>query len=1289
MAGRRITRTKSFSAYLSSINDEVSVLKSRADVTGLGPTDGSVSGGSLADELSLASNGIYSSNYIPNYAGWRISGSGVAEFSDVFVRGDINAYSGTIGYWNISSPSVSRTFGDITLYGTFLESSAIGDSDVNKTDGTYVGLFKSYELEPNLIVSKYRRDNIATITTPGHAFLLGDRVYISIDNDVDKFSALSSPVSIIQVAGDTISYINEGIDFTDLDSSGDPVDNTAIGTVTLYNPDIAGLYVKDYSKREFDYGYFSNTGVAYVSAEDVNLIENPSFEHIKSTAINAQTPTGTTNISITTAAAHGVVPGQSVIITGIVPNEYNGTWQAQTSTTGSTLIIPIGSNPGAITVAGSVRTVDTVYANTSWTAGTGLTLASQVLDSLSYKASSSFGGKLTWSTVQSSYLTGKIDYAAGDSYRVFGLGRNLYLGLTVFPNYAPASKSITGIETYQLSGVVTSATATTTTITYTTSLGSLPFSAGQYVTIENFANPRYNITSQKVATATSSTMTFEIPGTAEATQSNTTGAYSLLLKVTTSTSHGFSSGDTVFLDVDAGLDTDGDDILDTFYAPHTIADGSQGYTYTVCPTPSGVTPSNSIFYAISESHPYVLTGALTLTERENLSGGNRFALAFKVYDFALDISSARLRYSAGSPTSLIDVATTGTAALWGAGTNKYLTVTANSYMLGYLDSSIGIPAMTIPETIALDGASIDNAYRTQDPTGYELKSDIYLDIPGWLVSHDGAGVVPVTPVKIASVGYIADNVYLSTATNFFYGSELSTNRWFATTEDVISYDPAQASVESAKPWLNIDLENQSAYLDYFDQIGFRNNTFSNTMAVRPSLGVYDSVSPYILFPDSNYETTTLTGGQYQYLEYGTNYKNVNSSLKLTTGNRSAGFEIAATVKDLDFSGYESLSGGAVITGMYDQNNGGYTSIRAGSNKFVWTPHPETLTDEIQPGVIVFDTDLASFRQRIKTTGSISAANAIYTSSGNIRTLDGNLYTSSGNIYTSSGNIYTTAGDIYTTVGNVYTSSGRVTANTVRVTSTTSYSLSEGSHPFQIGPTNNANLRLDDNGIQAVSNGSVATLNINTFGGNISIGNTTVTSVMTSNGAANIVGILTTSNLIYGGSNIYTNGITTVSGWQSNATDFSALVNGVIHSSNTSGEALRLSRKTTNGVIAYFYRGTTTSVGDISITTTATTYNSGSDYRLKENVVPLTNAIDRLLKLKPSRFNFKIEPDETVDGFIAHEAAEVVPQAVTGVKDAVDSDGNPRYQGIDQSKMIPLLTAALQEAIARIDALEGN
>ena len=113
------------------------------------------------------------------------------------------------------------------------------------------------------------------------------------------------------------------------------------------------------------------------------------------------------------------------------------------------------------------------------------------------------------------------------------------------------------------------------------------------------------------------------------------------------------------------------------------------------------------------------------------------------------------------------------------------------------------------------------------------------------------------------------------------------------------------------------------------------------------------------------------------------------------------------------------------------------------------------------------------------------------------------------------------------------------------------------------------------------------------------------------------------------------------------------------------------------------------VGTISSTASATAYNTSSDYRLKENVVPLTGAADRLNQLQVHRFNFITDPDKTVDGFIAHEAQAVVPECVTGTKDAVDDDGNPIYQGIDQSKLVPLLTAALQEALAKIETLEAR
>jgi hypothetical protein len=107
------------------------------------------------------------------------------------------------------------------------------------------------------------------------------------------------------------------------------------------------------------------------------------------------------------------------------------------------------------------------------------------------------------------------------------------------------------------------------------------------------------------------------------------------------------------------------------------------------------------------------------------------------------------------------------------------------------------------------------------------------------------------------------------------------------------------------------------------------------------------------------------------------------------------------------------------------------------------------------------------------------------------------------------------------------------------------------------------------------------------------------------------------------------------------------------------------------------------VGEIRTSTTATQYLTSSDYRLKENVDYSWDATARLKQLKPARFNFISDPDVTVDGFIAHEAQEVVPHAVTGKKDAEE------MQAIDQSKLVPLLVKAMQEQQTVIEALEAR
>jgi hypothetical protein len=153
-------------------------------------------------------------------------------------------------------------------------------------------------------------------------------------------------------------------------------------------------------------------------------------------------------------------------------------------------------------------------------------------------------------------------------------------------------------------------------------------------------------------------------------------------------------------------------------------------------------------------------------------------------------------------------------------------------------------------------------------------------------------------------------------------------------------------------------------------------------------------------------------------------------------------------------------------------------------------------------------------------------------------------------------------------------------------------------------------------------------------------------------------------------------------------------------SKTNGDTRAAFHTTTNGCIetdrnsttAYypmlFYKNTSL-VGSIYASGSSVAYNTSSDYRLKENVVGITGATTRLKQLNPVRFNFIADADTTVDGFLAHEVQTVVPEAITGTHNEVDDDGNPVYQGIDQSKLVPLLVATIQELEARIAALESN
>jgi len=148
-------------------------------------------------------------------------------------------------------------------------------------------------------------------------------------------------------------------------------------------------------------------------------------------------------------------------------------------------------------------------------------------------------------------------------------------------------------------------------------------------------------------------------------------------------------------------------------------------------------------------------------------------------------------------------------------------------------------------------------------------------------------------------------------------------------------------------------------------------------------------------------------------------------------------------------------------------------------------------------------------------------------------------------------------------------------------------------------------------------------------------------------------------------------------------------NGSMHVGVTSGGGRVNIKASTNDFISEFYNQSGGSVGSITTNGSSTSYNTSSDYRLKENITEITDGISRVKQLNPSRFNFISDPDIIVDGFIAHEVQDIIPEAVSGEKDAVNEDGSIRPQGIDQSKLVPLLTAALQESIALIESQQSQ
>jgi hypothetical protein len=198
------------------------------------------------------------------------------------------------------------------------------------------------------------------------------------------------------------------------------------------------------------------------------------------------------------------------------------------------------------------------------------------------------------------------------------------------------------------------------------------------------------------------------------------------------------------------------------------------------------------------------------------------------------------------------------------------------------------------------------------------------------------------------------------------------------------------------------------------------------------------------------------------------------------------------------------------------------------------------------------------------------------------------------------------------------------------------------------------------------------------------GSATNTFAVGSNTGLAVTGALGATGNVYSGNNGFSIGTGTTDGFY--VTPLGTMLQS-FNAAVADGQYVR--RRGSDGVITYYYRDNT-NVGSISVTTTATAYNTSSDYRLKDIIGPLVASGAFIDALKPKVGTWKADGSKFV-GFLAHEFAEVSPSSVQGEKDAVDAEGNPKYQGMQASsaEVIANLVAELQSVRARLAVLESK
>jgi hypothetical protein len=394
---------------------------------------------------------------------------------------------------------------------------------------------------------------------------------------------------------------------------------------------------------------------------------------------------------------------------------------------------------------------------------------------------------------------------------------------------------------------------------------------------------------------------------------------------------------------------------------------------------------------------------------------------------------------------------------------------------------------------------------------------------------------------------------------------------------------------------------------------------------------------------------------------------------------------------IDTSGNVGIgtSSPANLLHLYKASGGNYSIIENTSGKAafgVGSGGEVTISAESATNVIRFlNNSGATERMRIDSSGNVG----IGTSSPSYK-----LHVSGSNLYlTNSGNteLMTTNTSGGTVTGGIQALSNQ----SVRVGSITNY-------PVEMVVNNSVKMTIDSTGNVGIGTGSPVD--------NSGNGYTTLQVANASNG-----GMLYLTNTANAGGRIYGNGAgltydafsTTYHAFNTNGSERARItsdgkfyVNQTVNNGNTAQRigvtydgatewafAVKTTEATGGNAIS-FQNSSGTQVGFINQTNSSTSYSTSSDYRLKEDIAPMTGALAKVALLKPVTYKWKSDGSDA-EGFIAHELAEVCPDAVTGAKDAVAADGNPKYQGIDTSFLVATLTAAIQEQQALITSLTAR